>query len=974
MLSNMHSLFPSNIDGGCTAWILQLLRSQGDQPTVLPPLEQLAENVKEPVEKPPPHARPLRRSHTDPTDLLWVFRRRASLLTKRVHQELVSNQSDGCNEPYRVENDGKSYQTKPGTSEGLMDKTRSSRSDSPSSQDSHPKELTMEDRARESSSDSETRDDTPYEWTAMPVKHHDEPRRKISAPAYRPGRRESVVAVHANRRASVAAAPRRINRRGSEAPALTVIARRRNSQSHLAYPVGIRRKNSRAAGIDNQLSIQAKAKHEMLANLVLPAFVDQPPRTRERRNTFTFQAPSMRTKKDEKRYQVAKEILETEKKYLSCLRTLKEVFEEPMRESNLIPSKDIDILFPGELVHILTSHTHFMKDLEERLQNWKLQGIVGDIFTKLSGSYHIDVLRIYSNYVNNFPKAIGVINKSSRGSQKFRKFLQNCSSKSECEGLDLPAFLLTPIQRLPRYVLLLRQLSKYTDAGHPDSFHIENALETMKQMINILNDSIQNSCKLANNSQIRRSFKRKSLRKKGKELQKNRQNSQDNDRASMGTSSVSTLSMESGGPGNTCSQDGSPERITSQAVISEENGSPTLHRANGFDERTSDGRRSRPVSTGDMETFYERDAHEEFAVIEEEDSEDLKDNKNSGQNVFRMAADSLIRNWQRRSKKWRRSTEEPFKRESLGELDTPSKENENSDHQNCIEQSTSVLGQENTEDENGNVKLDDKDSTKGSTPPCTPSRKCVRKNAVTSPTRPRPVSLGYLSNLQLKEHENKIKDKVLSDPSLTKEKNKSLENPSDVWIPRHQSLLARRRPSDNARHSVCSRTSSVFSGESSPLSGSKKSLSRISQESLADSGVSETPGSSPSNTLNSRTRKTSKEKRDKLSFSLTNVSGTSEPKRKLSQLNRRSWGDWVSAEMENTPDEVSVERDDNVDEVSVKNKRKFKDVVKQFFSSKKKNGQSSPSFPAETTTNAHCSTKKSPKPTRAEVGEKISTV
>lgn len=38
----------------------------------------------------------------------------------------------------------------------------------------------------------------------------------------------------------------------------------------------------------------------------------------------------------------------------------------------------------------------------------------------------------------------------------------------------------------------------------------------------------------------------------------------------MGNSSVSSLSMESGGPGNTCLQDGSPERITSQAVISDE--------------------------------------------------------------------------------------------------------------------------------------------------------------------------------------------------------------------------------------------------------------------------------------------------------------------------------------------------------------------------------------------------------------------
>ena len=57
-----------------------------------------------------------------------------------------------------------------------------------------------------------------------------------------------------------------------------------------------------SAVADNQLRVQAKAKHEMLANLVLPAFVDELPRTRERRierrNTFTFQAPSMRTKKD----------------------------------------------------------------------------------------------------------------------------------------------------------------------------------------------------------------------------------------------------------------------------------------------------------------------------------------------------------------------------------------------------------------------------------------------------------------------------------------------------------------------------------------------------------------------------------------------------------------------------------------------------------------------------------------------------
>ena len=40
--------------------------------------------------------------------------------------------------------------------------------------------------------------------------------------------------------------------------------------------------------------------------------------------------------------------------------------------------------------------------------------------------------------------------------------------------------------------------------------------------------------------------------------------------------------------------------------------------------------RTRPASIGDKETVYERDALEEFAAIEEEDSDDVKDNKNSG--------------------------------------------------------------------------------------------------------------------------------------------------------------------------------------------------------------------------------------------------------------------------------------------------------------------------------------------------------
>lgn len=789
---------------------------------------------------------------------------------------------------------------------------------------------------------------TPNQCTALSIKC-DEPRRKISCPVYRVGQRDSAVTAHTKHRRASVAAPRRMGRRGSETPGLTVIARRRNSQ-FVAYPVGLRRRNSRnTLAADHHLSIQAKAKHEMLANLVLPTFVEEfsrPPKL-ERRNTFAFQASVMRSKKDEKRYQVAKEILDTEKKYLSCLRTLKEVFEKPVRENSLIQEKEITVLFPKELDQIFESHTHFMKDLEMRLQNWKLQGIVGDIFTKLSSSYHVDVLRIYSNYVNNFPKAIGVINKASRGSQKFRKFLQTCSSNSECEGLDLPSFLLTPIQRLPRYVLLLRQLSKHTDPGHPDSFHIESALETMKQMINILNDSIQSSCKLASKYHTRRSQRRKYLKKKGKSLHKSSLNSSESDRKS----SLSTLSADSAGPRITAPPDTSPE---SEHAILQERGSPTLYPTCDPDEST----RSQPSCTANLETHCERDIQEEFATIKEEENEDAKDDKSTGQNMFRMAADSFIRNLQRRSKKWRRSTEEPAKNETEINL----KEGDNCHDKTIIH------------DENGNVDIDVKDTGKGDdTPPCSPVRsRSIRKNAMAFPVKSRPVSLGLPSNYQVREQQDTLRAKVLSDPSLTKEK---LLESSNVWIPRQSAPVARRRTS---RHSVCSRNSSIFSDSASPLSGSKRSLSHISQESLADSGLSETPGGSPSNTFRTRIRiNSTPERGEKLSHSLTDVTNplSGEPQRKVSQLSRRSWGDWISTEMKITPENTPVDSEDQTtDDAGVKNKRKFKDVMKQLFSSKKKHVPTDPLFPTETLTDLHCSSKSFPKKTRPEIREKLSTV
>ena len=54
------------------------------------------------------------------------------------------------------------------------------------------------------------------------------------------------------------------------------------------------------------------------------------------------------------------------------------------------------------------------------------------------------------------------------------------------KGMDLQSYLVKPVQRLPRYVLLFKDLLRHTDKSHPDYQNIE---ESLKQFLKINEDN-----------------------------------------------------------------------------------------------------------------------------------------------------------------------------------------------------------------------------------------------------------------------------------------------------------------------------------------------------------------------------------------------------------------------------------------------------------------------------------------------------
>ncbi|XP_066923136.1 rhoGEF domain-containing protein gxcJ-like isoform X3 [Clytia hemisphaerica] len=263
--------------------------------------------------------------------------------------------------------------------------------------------------------------------------------------------------------------------------------------------------------------LQALAKDELLASLnvplsnapeitvddeeVLDELVDSENEAIEESDEKKAQIEKER--RETKRLLIIEEILETEKNYISCLGTLDLVFRSHLKDANIITEKDLNSLFPSHLQDIKQAHALFMEDLEERMNNDDWRGIIGDIFAKMT-SASVNLLEMYTMYVNSFPKAISTLSKCTRSSGKFRKFLEDCYENPVVERLDLPSFLLSPVQRLPRYILLLRELLKYTDEDHPDCYFISQAMKEMESLISSLNSSIHQSMEFYSASETRR--------------------------------------------------------------------------------------------------------------------------------------------------------------------------------------------------------------------------------------------------------------------------------------------------------------------------------------------------------------------------------------------------------------------------------------------------------------------------------------
>ena len=78
-----------------------------------------------------------------------------------------------------------------------------------------------------------------------------------------------------------------------------------------------------------------------------------------------------------------------------------------------------------------------------------------------------------------------------REKKGLQELVRKCESDPRCGGLALKSHLILPVQRIPRYKMLLHELAKRTEHKHPDAADIEKAREAISRVASQINLSIK---------------------------------------------------------------------------------------------------------------------------------------------------------------------------------------------------------------------------------------------------------------------------------------------------------------------------------------------------------------------------------------------------------------------------------------------------------------------------------------------------
>ncbi|KAM4861057.1 rho guanine nucleotide exchange factor 11 isoform 4-T4 [Thomomys bottae] len=197
------------------------------------------------------------------------------------------------------------------------------------------------------------------------------------------------------------------------------------------------------------------------------------------------------TQREIDRQEVINELFVTEASHLRTLRVLDLIFYQRMKKENLMPREELARLFPNlpELIEIHNSWCEAMKKLRE--EGPIIKDISDLMLARFDGPAREELQQVAAQFCSYQSIALELIKTKQRKESRFQLFMQEAESHPQCRRLQLRDLIISEMQRLTKYPLLLENIIKHTEGGTSEHEKLCRARDQCREILKFVNEAVK---------------------------------------------------------------------------------------------------------------------------------------------------------------------------------------------------------------------------------------------------------------------------------------------------------------------------------------------------------------------------------------------------------------------------------------------------------------------------------------------------
>ncbi|XP_010221400.1 PREDICTED: rho guanine nucleotide exchange factor 11-like [Tinamus guttatus] len=191
------------------------------------------------------------------------------------------------------------------------------------------------------------------------------------------------------------------------------------------------------------------------------------------------------------RQEVINELFATEGSHLRILRVLDLLFYQRMKKESLLSREELALLFPN-LPDVIEIHNSLSESMKKLREEGPIIKEIGDLMlSRFDGAAKEEIQQVAADFCSYQSIALELIKTKQRKESRFQLFMQEAESNPQCRRLQLKDLIISEMQRLTKYPLLLENILKHTEAGTSEHDKLCRARDQCRDILKYVNEAVK---------------------------------------------------------------------------------------------------------------------------------------------------------------------------------------------------------------------------------------------------------------------------------------------------------------------------------------------------------------------------------------------------------------------------------------------------------------------------------------------------